>query len=94
MDSGINIFDEEWLDYSFHGLDDENFYHGFEIVDSFPIALLTSEKTYEVSNMHDVAFDFTLEARRKLKTKMINTKRNAKTKAIVSCLWPLNLLVL
>lgn len=37
MDSGINIFDEEWLDYSFHGLDDENFYHGFEIVDSFPI---------------------------------------------------------
>ena len=37
MDSGINIFEEEWLDFSFHGLDDENFYHGFEVLDSFSI---------------------------------------------------------
>ena len=37
MDSGINIFDENWLDFSFHGLDEENFYHGFEILDSFLI---------------------------------------------------------
>ena len=37
MDSGINIFDEEWLDFSFHGSDDENYYHGFEVEDSFSI---------------------------------------------------------
>lgn len=37
MDSGISIFDEEWFDFSFHGLDDDNFYHGFEVVDPFPV---------------------------------------------------------
>lgn len=54
MDRGVKIFDEEWLEYSFHGSDEVNFYHGFEIQDSFPIENIVG-KIFE--------FDFVIASR-------------------------------